>query len=66
MEPYPQPSFNLIIGLNDPATPGTTSTLTVHGVKMENWGYAVPEDDFVMESITFKGLFITVEDQEAA
>jgi len=65
-EPYPQPSFNLVLGLNDPATPGTTSTLTVHGVKLENWGYVLPEDDFVMESVTFKGLFITVEDQEAA
>jgi len=26
----------------------------------------LPEDDFVVESVTFKGLFITVEDKEAA
>ena len=64
-EPYPQPSFNMLLRTEDPATPGTNSTITVHGVKLENWAYNLPEDDFVMESVTFKGLFITVEDQEA-
>ena len=63
-EPYPQPTFNLVLTLNDPATPGTSSVLTVHGVKLENWGYILPEDDFIMESVTFKGLFISVEDTE--
>ncbi|NDJ18997.1 hypothetical protein [Myxacorys almedinensis] len=65
-EPYPQPSFNLLLDLKDPAVPDTSSTLTIHGVKFENWAYSLPEDDFVMESVTFKGLFITVEDKEAA
>ncbi len=65
-EPYPQPSFNLMLDLVDPAVPGTSSTLTVHGVKLENWAYSLPEDDFVMESVSFKGLFITVEDKEGA
>jgi len=64
-EPYPQPSFNLMLDLVDPAAPGTSSTLTVHGVEFENWAYSLPEDDFVMESVTFKGLFISVEDREA-
>jgi hypothetical protein len=64
-EPYPQPSFNIMLDLKDPAVPGTSSTLTVHGVKFENWAYNLPEDDFVMESITFKGLFITIDDKEA-
>lgn len=64
-EPYPQPSFNLMLDLKDPAAPDTSSTLIVHGVKLENWAYFLPEDDFVMESVTFKGLFITVEDKEA-
>jgi len=63
-EPYPQPSFNLMLDLKDPAVPTTSSTLTVHGVKLENWAYNLPEDDFVMESVSFKGLFITVEDKE--
>ena len=63
-EPYPQPSFNLMLDVKDPAVPGTSSTLTVHGVKFENWAYSLPEADFVMESVTFKGLFITVDDIE--
>jgi hypothetical protein len=65
-EPYPQPSFNLMLDLKDPAVPTTSSTLIVHGVKLENWAYSLPEDDFVMESVSFKGLFITVEDKEGA
>ena len=64
-EPYPQPSFNLQVRVEDPATPGTSSTITVHGVKLENWSYSMPEDDFVMEAVAFKGLFVSVEDQEA-
>jgi hypothetical protein len=63
-EQYPQPSFNLMLDLKDAAAPDTTSTLTIHSVKFENWAYSLPEDDFVMESVTFKGLFITVEDKE--
>jgi hypothetical protein len=61
-EPYAQPSFNLMLDAKDPAVPGTSSTITVHGVKFENWSYSLPEADFVMESVTFKGLFITVDD----
>jgi len=64
-EPYPQPAFNIMLRVEDPASPGTTSTLTIHGAKMENWSYALPEDDFVMEAVTFKGLFISVEDAVA-
>ncbi|HYH79688.1 MAG TPA: hypothetical protein VEX86_07815 [Longimicrobium sp.] len=65
-EPYPQPSFNLMLDVTDPAVPGTSSTITVHGVKFENWSYSLPEADFVMEAVTFKGLFITVADVEGA
>jgi hypothetical protein len=63
-EPYPQPSFNLMLDLKDPAQPAVSSTLTVHSVKFENWAYSLPEDDFVMEEVTFKGLYLTVEDKE--
>ena len=62
LDPLPQPSFNMVMPLNDPATPGTTSVLTIHGVKLENWAFVTPEDDFVMESVTFKGMSITIED----
>jgi hypothetical protein len=65
-EPYAQPSFNLMLDVKDPAVPGTSSTITVHGVKFENWSYSLPEADFVMESVTFKGLYISVDDVEGA
>ena len=65
-EPYPQPNFNLMLDVKDPAVAGTSSTLTVHGVKFDSWAHTLPEDDFVVERATFKGLFITVEDKEAS
>lgn len=62
-EPYPAPAMDMMLDLKDPSKPANTSTLTVHGVKFENWNYKLPEDDFVMESVSFKGLYITVEDK---
>jgi len=38
--------------------------VTLHGVKIENWSYQIPEDDFVMEKVDFRALWISVEDQE--
>jgi len=64
-EPYPHPAFNLMLDVRDPAVKDTSSTLTVHGVKFDSWTHTLPEDDFVLESLTFKGLFITVDDKEA-
>jgi|SRR5690606_23167626 hypothetical protein len=63
-EPYPQPSFNLQVMIEDPASPGKRSGITIHGVKFQDWAFALPEDDFTMESVTFKGLFISVGDSE--
>ena len=62
-EPFPSPVFNLLLDLKDPAVPTSTSTLTVHSIKFDTWIFNLPEDDFVMESVNFKGLFITVEDK---
>src|SRR5262245_26841523 len=56
------PTFNLSLLLENPAKPGQTSTLTVHGVKIDGWSYVMPEDDFVLESASFKALWIGVED----
>jgi hypothetical protein len=38
----------------------------VHGVKIDEWSYSLPEDDFVLEQVKFKGLWISVEDAEAS
>lgn len=59
---FVSPSFNLSLLLENPAKPGERSTLTVHGVKLDGWSYAMPEDDFVMESVSFKALWISVQD----
>jgi hypothetical protein len=62
---FVSPTFNIDLRLENPAMPGTFSTVTVHGVKMENWTYQLPEDDFVMEKVDFKALWISVEDKQA-
>ncbi len=64
-EPYVQPVFNMVVSLNDPAVPGNTAALELKGVKLQNWGYALPEEDFVMSNVTFKALSISVRDTEA-
>jgi hypothetical protein len=62
---FVNPSFNLSLLLENPARPGVSSAVTIHGVKIENWSYQIPEDDFVMESVDFKALWLSVEDKEA-
>lgn len=64
-EPYVQPVFSMRLALNDPAVPGNTAALELKGVKFQNWSYVMPEDDFVMENLTFKALTISVLDTEA-
>lgn len=63
---FVHPSFNISLRSENPARAGTSSSVTVHGAKIDEWSYALPEDDFVMEQVTFKALWISVEDVEAA
>lgn len=62
---FVSPTFNLSLVLENPARPGTRASLTVHGVKLDGWSYSMPEDDFVLESVSFKALWIAVDDVEA-
>lgn len=64
-EPYVQPTFNITLALNDPAQPGNSVSLELKGVKFQDWSYALPEDDVVMENLTFKALTIRVLDRAA-
>jgi len=64
-EPYVQPSLAMNIVLDDPNTPTTRSVLDIYGVKFENWAFSLPEDDFVMENVTFKALRINARDEES-
>ncbi len=62
---FVNPSFNLSLRLENPAMPGNSATLTVMGVKFEDWSYGLPEDDFAMEKVGFRALWVKVEDQTA-
>ncbi len=62
-EPYVQPALDMTVNLDDPANPGVKSALVLYGVKFENWGFVLPEDDFVLENATFKALRVSVSDE---
>ena len=64
-EPYVQPTFNMTVTLTDPATPGNSAGLELRGVKFRDWSYALPEEDFVMENVSFKALTIRILDRGA-
>ena len=59
---FVSPSFNLSLRLENPGFPGNSSTVTVHGVKLDSWAFTMPEDDFVLEEVSFKALWVSVED----
>ncbi|MGH6923186.1 MAG: hypothetical protein ACRED5_05395 [Propylenella sp.] len=63
---FSSPSFNLSLRLENPSLAGNNSTVTVMGVKLDQWDYSMPEDDFVMEKIGFQALWVKVEDATAA
>jgi len=60
-----QPAFNITLLAENAAVPGTRSTITLHDVKIDQWNYTMPEDDFIMESATFQALFVTTGDETA-
>ncbi|HEX7239561.1 MAG TPA: hypothetical protein VF263_04815 [Longimicrobiaceae bacterium] len=59
---WAQPAINITLLVENPAFPGVRNTLTLNDVKLEGWSYAMPEDDFVMESVSFQALYLTVAD----
>ena len=60
---WAQPSFNITLLAENAAAPGVRNTLTLHDVKIENWVYTMPEDDFVLEAVDFQALYLTVADE---
>ncbi len=60
---WAQPAFNITLLLENAATPGVRNSVTLHGVKVDAWEYTLPEDDFVMESVGFQALYMTVADE---
>ncbi len=56
------PAFNLSLRMENAGFPGNSSTVTVYGVKLDSWSFNMPEDDFVMESVTYKALWVSAKD----
>jgi|SRR5580693_3058322 hypothetical protein len=56
------PSFNLSLQLKNPNLPTAAATVTVMGVQINEWSYTLPEDDFVLESVGFRALWIKTEE----
>jgi hypothetical protein len=63
-EPYVQPNLFLNVVLNDPARPNNRARLEISGVKLDDWVFSLPEDDFVVEGLTFKALNIHIRDED--
>lgn len=61
-DPISQPSFNIVLNLKNPALPANSSKVVVFGAKFDTWTFTLPEDDFVMESVTFRALRISSEE----
>ena len=57
------PTFNLSLQLVSPALPDNHATVTVMGVQLNEWNYHLPEDDFVLEKVSFRALWIKTEDK---
>jgi hypothetical protein len=58
-----QPNFNITLLIQNPASPKVRNTLTLHDVRIDSWVYTMLEDDFVLESVTFKALYMNVQDE---
>jgi hypothetical protein len=62
--PTIQPRFALNVQLQNPHIPNNRLQLNISGVKLENWGFNLPQNTFVIEQATFKAVHITVLDVE--
>lgn len=60
---FVSPSFNLSLQLLNPNLPDASATVTVMGVQLNEWSYSLPEDDFIMEQVGFRALWIKTEEK---
>lgn len=60
------PKFNMKIILDNlqPAGDAGNAILTVFGVIFDTWRFDLPEDDFVLERLSFKAQRLAIEDKE--
>jgi hypothetical protein len=57
-----QPAINITLRLANPSS-NAVNTLTLHDVKLDSWVYNLPEDEFVMEKVSFQALYLTVTEE---
>ena len=62
------PNFTMKLAVDNlvPAGEEGNSILTVYGMMFDSWQVNLPEDDFMLERLTFKAKRIQVEDKEIA
>jgi hypothetical protein len=60
---WAQPAINITLQVANSAVPDVRSVLTLHDVKINQWVYTVPESSFVMESVSFQALFMSIQDE---
>jgi hypothetical protein len=60
------PSFNMKLILDNLNPPGDegNSILTVYNVVFDTWAFSLPENDFVLEDLTFRARRLAVLDSE--
>ena len=61
---WAQPAFNITLLAENAAAPDVRNTVTIHDAKIDSWVGNWPEDDFLMESVSFQALYLTVADEE--
>lgn len=61
---WTQPAFNISLLAQNAAAPDVRNTVTIHEAKIDSWAGGWPEDDFLMESVSFQALYLTVADEE--
>jgi hypothetical protein len=62
--PFKIPSFNMKVSLDNlkPEGDAGNGVLTVYGVIFSSWQFNLPEDDFILEKLSFKAKRISAED----
>jgi hypothetical protein len=65
---YVIPSFNMKLILDNlmPAGDEGNSIMTLYGVMFDSWQVNLPENDFMLERLTFKARRIAVTDTEVS
>lgn len=68
--PIAAPSFDIILHLKTPDVSDDDydymTKMTISKVIFDNWSFNIPEDDFVLEEVTFQALRLLMDDAQPA